>query len=68
MVIVCTANCTIENLPILPIRYVCFVHLSHGMSIISVISIKGLDFVTVTGYVLCETETELMCIYNERHS
>jgi len=44
MVSVCTANCTIENFSILPARYVCFVHLSQRTSIISVISIKELDF------------------------
>jgi len=65
MISVGTANCTIDNLFILPTWYVCFVHLSQRMSIISVISIKKLDFVTDTGFVLCEAETELMlCIMN----
>jgi len=68
MVSVGTANCTIDNLSILPTWYVCFVHLSQRMSIISVISIKKLDFVTDVGFVLCEAETELMCMYNERQS
>jgi len=68
MVSVGIANCTIENLSILPTRYVCFLHLSQRMSIISVISIKELDFVTDTGFVLCEAETELMCICKERQS
>jgi len=68
MINVCTANCTIENLSILPTQYVCFVHLSQRMSIISVVSIKELDFVTDTGFVLCEAETELMCICKERQS
>jgi len=68
MVSVCTANCTTENLSILPKRYVCFVHLSQRMFFISVIIIKEPDFVTDTGFVLCEAETELMCIYNERQS
>jgi len=68
MVSVGTANCTIENLSILPTWYVCFAHLSQRMSIISVISIKKLDFVTDTDFVLCEAETELICMYNERQS
>jgi len=38
------------------------------MFFISVIIIKEPDFVTDTGFVLCEAETELMCIYNERQS